>query len=138
MPQTKKAKKQEYEPWIYNDKPITSSSQFPKNAIGFIYYIFNTRTKKGYYGRKTVFSKKGKVTKELPWLNYHGSNKILQSEVKAGDKCIRTILCFCNTKAEMTLRESEAILCNGALEDENTYNMWVMCRIYKKNLINVK
>lgn len=136
--QKKKTTKEQYDPWLYEGKEITSSSQFPKNTIGFIYRIYNTRTKRYYFGRKTVFSKKGKTVKELPWKNYHGSNKLLCQEVKEGDKCIRTILYFCKTKAEMTLRETSEILCNGALEDEMSYNQWVTCKIYKKHLIGSK
>lgn len=132
--------KLKYNPWLYQGEEITETAQFPKNTIGFVYHIYNTRTKKYYYGRKTVFSSKGngkyKKVKELPWKNYHGSNKQLNEEVNKGDVCIRTIIKFCKTKAELTLEESKNILCNNALEDINSYNMWIMCRIYKKNLID--
>lgn len=142
-------------PWHFEGNTITCLADMPEGIIGFIYKINNLTTGKYYIGRKTVASiKKKKLTlkeKLLPenkrktfkydfcestgWKNYCGSNLILKAEAAEGHKIIKTILKYCFSKAELTLEESKAILCGGALQDPLSYNMWVSCKIYKRNLI---
>jgi len=140
--------------WEFNNIEVLSLEDMPLNTIGFIYQIDNLSTGKYYIGRKTVASvKKKKLTikeKLLPenkrktfkyvfsetpgWKKYTGSNLTLKAEVDRGDKIKKTILCFCQSKACLTYKETEAIICSGSLLDPKSYNDWVSCKVYKKHL----
>ena len=76
--------------------------------------------------------------KESLWKNYTGSSKTLTEDIKNGDIYEKEILMFCLTKAEMTYHESAMIICSGALLDDNSYNFWVSCKVYKKHLLKDK
>jgi hypothetical protein len=143
--------------WKYQGNEITDISQTPEGSIGFIYRIRNLTNGKHYIGRKNMASySKKKLTiaekklpgnsrktfkrevKESPWKNYTGSSKTLTEDLKNGDIYEKEILMFCLTKAEMTYYESSMIICSGALLDDNSYNFWVSCRVYKKHLLPEK
>ena len=47
--------------WIHNTTVINNISQFPDNALGFVYVITNLDTNQYYIGRKEL---KRKVTKQ--------------------------------------------------------------------------
>ena len=142
--------------WEYQGKNISSLSDMPPNTLGIIYRIENKDTGKYYVGRKTVCSKrKRKLTlaekkikgnerktfiyemkESSGWKSYCGSNTTLKEEVKKGANITKTILHFCFSKAEITLKETAEIICGGCLEDPLSYNDWVKCIIYKKHLIS--
>lgn len=147
-------KKQTF-PWTFNNKEIFCLDDMPAGAIGFVYRITNLKTKKYYIGKRTVAGiKKKKLTKKekqleenkrktfkyifcesVGWKDYCGSNKILKSEFEAGHKVKKEILKFCFTKSELSMEETREIICGGVLEDQNSYNEWVSCKIMKKNLL---
>jgi len=136
----KETVKKEIINWTWNGKEITSIEQMPENILGFVYKITNLDNNRYYYGRKSVFSiiSRGKSKgqrKEMSWKNYQGSSKELLSDIKNGARIKKEILDFAYSKAELTLKESATIICSGSLEDKMSYNHWVMCRVYKKNLI---
>jgi len=152
---TKKIKKETVN-WTHNNKEVLSLSDMPENTLGIIYRIDNITTGKYYIGRKTVSSNKKKklTTKEklLPenkrktfkyevsessgWKTYVGSNTLLKSEINdLGHKYKKTILHYCFSKAEITFLETSEILCGGVLTDENSYNGWIKCTIYKQHLL---
>lgn len=137
---TKPKVKKETIPWILNGKEVTSVNDLPDNILGFVYKITNLDNNRYYFGRKSVFSvilrgKNKGQRKEMTWRNYQGSSKELLTDIKNGAKIKKEIIEFAYSKAELTLKESATIICSGSLEDKMSYNHWVMCRVYKKNLI---
>lgn len=137
---------------MHQGKPILTLRDMPEGVVGIIYRIENLTTGKYYIGRKTVASKKrkkltakekgtGKKTTKIQmcespgWKTYCGSNVTLKEEVKNGHKITKEIIQYCFSKAEITLEETKAILCSGALEDTMSYNAWIKATIYKKHLL---
>jgi hypothetical protein len=141
--------------WTYNNKEITSVSQFPAGAIGIIYRIDNLTNGKYYFGRKTCISKKKKkltiaekkleenkrktfkyeVSETSGWKNYKGSNKPLLADLAKGDNYKKEIIQFCFSKAEMTFYETRAIACSDCMLTEDCYNEWFSSKVYKSHLI---
>ena len=114
----------------------------PSDAYGFVYRIDVIGTPFYYYGQKRLTSTRGRgkkaVTKESAWRNYEGSSLELKALIKSGKKIKKQILDFAYSKSELTLLESKQIICNGCLEDENSLNRWVYCRVYQKHIVNKK
>jgi len=123
--------------WIYQGK---KDFTIPENAIGFTYLIEIIGTPFYYYGKKNLTSTRGRgkkaVTKESAWRSYESSSKEIKSLIKGGKKIRKTILEFAYSKSELTLKETQAIICNGCLTDSNSLNRWVYCLEYQKNLLN--
>ena len=136
MPPKKKTEKVE---WTYQG---SKDFEVPELAIGFVYRIDVIGTPFYYYGKKNLTSTRGrgkkKVTKESTWRAYESSSKEIKELIKAGKKIKKQILDFAYSKSELTLLETKQIICNGCLEDENSLNRWVYCRVYQKNIINRK
>jgi len=109
--------------WQYNQE---TNFEIPENALGFIYQITNLLDGRIYVGRKmlssnrkTKLTKKDKllvenkrkkfkrVIKETDWRDYWSSCDELKRDVRAlgQDKFKREILCFCDSKMDMTFRE---------------------------------
>ena len=135
----KKIKLTEKAIWTLNGKEDFS---VPELAYGFTYRIDVIGTPFYYYGQKKLTSTRGRgkkaVTKESAWRNYEGSSLELKSLIKSGKKIKKQILDFAYSKSELTLLETKQIICNGCLEDENSLNRWVYCRVYQKNIVNKK
>jgi hypothetical protein len=123
--------------WTLNGK---KDFIIPEKAIGFIYLIEIIGTPFYYYGKKNLTSTRGRgkkaVTKESTWRNYESSSKEVKELIKSGKKIKKTILEFAYSKSELTLKETQAIICNNCLTDSNSLNRWVYCRVYQKNLVN--
>ena len=134
----KKSKTEKVE-WTYQGK---KDFEVPESAIGFVYRIDVIGTPFYYYGKKNLTSTRGrgkkKVTKESAWRKYEGSSLELKALIKSGKKIKKQILDFAYSKSELTLKETKQIICNGCLEDENSLNRWVYCRVYQKNIVNRK
>lgn len=109
--------------WQYNQE---TNFEIPENALGFIYQITNLLDDRIYIGRKmlssnrkTKLTKKDKllvenkrkkfkrVIKETDWRDYWSSCDELKRDVQSlgQDKFKREILCFCDSKMDMTFRE---------------------------------
>ena len=129
----------EREVWTLNDK---EDFIIPEGAYGFTYRIDVIGTPFYYYGQKKLTSTRGRgkkaVTKESAWRNYEGSSLELKARIKSGKKIKKQILEFAYSKSDLTLKETKQIICNGCLEDENSLNRWVYCRVYQKNIVNRK
>ena len=136
MPPKNKTEKIE---WTYQG---SKDFEVPESAIGFVYRIDVIGTPFYYYGKKNLTSTRGrgkkKVTKESAWRNYEGSSLELKALIKSGKKIKKQILDFAYSKSELTLLETKQIICNGCLEDENSLNRWVYCRVYQKHIVNKK
>ena len=82
-----------YQGRIFNEEDIDGH-------YGFVYLLENTTTGRKYIGKKfftkagskQVKGKRKKIRKSSDWLEYHGSNKVVQEEVKLGIPFKRTIL----------------------------------------------
>lgn len=128
--------------WIHNRTIINNISQFPDNALGFVYVITNLDTNQYYIGRKEL---KRKVTKqplkgykkkrvdynESNWLTYQSSNK----DVQAWDNVEKRILTLCYSKLGLTYFETKAIFCIGGLEDEKCMNGNILGKFYKDKVL---
>ena len=125
--------------WTLDEK---EDFNIPESAYGFVYRIDVIGTPFYYYGQKRLTSTRGRgkkaVTKESAWRNYEGSSLELKALIKSGKKIKKQILEFAYSKSDLTLKETKQIICNGCLEDDNSLNRWVYCRIYQKNIINKK
>ena len=125
--------------WTLDEK---EDFNIPESAYGFVYRIDVIGTPFYYYGQKRLTSTRGRgkkaVTKESTWRNYEGSSLELKALIKSGKKIKKQILEFAYSKSDLTLKETKQIICNGCLEDDNSLNRWVYCRIYQKNIVNKK
>ena len=125
--------------WTLDEK---EDFNIPESAYGFVYRIDVIGTPFYDYGQKRLTSTRGRgkkaVTKESAWRNYEGSSLELKDLIKSGKKIKKQILEFAYSKSDLTLKETKQIICNGCLEDDNSLNRWVYCRIYQKNIVNKK
>ena len=130
-------KKQNSNPWTYQGK---KEFTVPTGAIGFVYKIEIVGTALYYYGKKNLHSVKGRgknaVIRESNWKTYESSSKELKELITNGAKIKKEIVQFCFSKAELSLEETKAIICNGALEDLNSLNKWVTLKVWQHQLIN--
>ena len=137
--------------WYYKGSVVDSVDKMPVDVFGFVYKITNIVNGKVYIGKKQVYSttkrvfgkkeaaamtdkRKAKheyVTKEGAWLNYTGSNSVLNSDIKSGDEIKREILIFCNSKAKLTYFETKYQFVEGVIEQE-TYNDNINGKYYRK------
>lgn len=122
--------------WTYLGK---KEFEIPPTAIGFVYLIKVKGTKLYYFGKKNLTSTRGRgkkaITKESTWRNYESSSKELKELIKNGAVIEKEILQFAYSKSELTLLETQQIICNSCLTDENSLNRWVSCKIFQRYLI---
>jgi hypothetical protein len=127
-----------YQGRIFNEEDIG-------DHYGFVYILENTMTGRKYIGKK-FFSKAGykqvkgkrkKIRKTSDWLEYNGSNKVVQEEVKIGIPFKKTILHLCKTRSECAYWETVEIITQCALIREDFYNDWLMVRVRKDHLKNL-
>ena len=124
-----------YQGRIFNEEDIDGH-------YGFVYLLENTTTGRKYIGKKfftkagskQVKGKRKKIRKSSDWLEYHGSNKVVQEEVKLGIPFKRTILHLCKTRSECAYWETVEIITQCALIREDFYNDWLMVRVRKDHL----
>lgn len=74
------------------------------------------------------------VRKETDWLTYYGSSDEVKKDIKNGVTFEKIILELVPRKGLMLYKETKAIICSGALEDNNYYNRHVMNKFYANNL----
>lgn len=130
--------------WLYQGKEFDES--LIGDNVGFVYMIENIFTKRKYIGKKLFTStrtkkikgktRRRKVKKQSDWLDYYGSNKQLQEDVKKfGRTCFsREILHLCKTKGTCSYLELKEQVLHGALESENFYNDQIYVRVHRSHL----
>lgn len=115
--------------WLYENKVIEKTEDFPEGTFGYVYRITNLINGKSYIGKKQLLSKINKklgkkeiaalptqrgrtpstklIISESNWLTYWGSCKPLLNDVKllGEDKFKREILTICKTKKQLTYYE---------------------------------
>ena len=129
--------------WLYQGRVFTEEDI--GDNYGFVYILENNLTGRKYIGKKfftkagsnTVKGKRKKVRKSSDWLEYHGSNKVVQEEVKLGIPFKKTILHLCKTRSECAYWETVEIISQCALVREDYYNDWLMVRVRKDHLKNI-
>ena len=122
--------------WTYFGKPITKIEDFPQLTIGFVYKL--TLSDGSYYvGSKQIISIRGVQSN---WRSYNGSSKTLLEELKKGEVSVikKEILEFAISKQQLLYMESMNILCNRVLEDKNSRNGWVSCKLFKAHILEPK
>ena len=70
------------------------------------------------------------VVKESNWLDYTGSNKDLNEDIKKGHKIKKEILIFVKTKKQLTYYEVKEQFKNSVLESDDWYNGNILKRFY--------
>lgn len=132
--------------WYWHNLAEEFTEEDIGDHFGFVYSITHVRTGRKYIGKK-FFSKAGykqvkgkrkKIRKNSDWMDYWGSNKELQEEVKVNgeDQYHREILHLCKTRSECSYYETWEIFVRHALLSDNYWNKWVSCRIRKDHLIS--
>ena len=137
--------------WIYKNECLGSE---PEGYFGFTYLITDKKNNKIYVGKKQFthktkkkLSKKAKQlpenkgkrilkgTKNSGWLNYYGSSKELNEQVKllGENNFKREILEFATSKSDLTLKEIEAQVKFNVLK-VNSYNLWIGGKVYRRFL----
>lgn len=131
----------EYQMWKYKNELFTE--EMIEGYVGFVYLIYNHDTDKYYVGKK-LFTKsksyqKNKKRKKRrvssDWMEYTGSNKILNEDVSNGHTITKTILHLCKSRGWMSYYETFEILSRNAITDDQYYNEWVSCKIQRRHLI---
>jgi len=141
--------------WTYISREVTCIEDFPDNdkLYGFVYCIRNIHTGKFYIGKKALkFSRKKKISKaakkqtktrkiyervvkESDWLNYYGSCKELNDDIKFFGKEIfkREIIELCYSKKYLSYAELKWQIIKDVLQN-HSYNGNILGRYYAKDL----
>lgn len=127
--------------WTYNNIPFT---EIPDGAIGFVYKIDDLINGKSYIGRKLfrfartkmVKGKRKKTIVPSDWMDYYGSNLLLQEQVKlhGPEQFLRTILHICRTKGECNYLEAKELFLRDAIISDEYYNGWLSVRVSRNHL----
>lgn len=126
--------------WIYNSNSL-KNEDIPKDAVGFIYLITNTKTNQFYIGRKLLWSKKSrqvkgkKVSSTVPsnWQDYWSSSPIISEDIKENgkDHYKREVLFFAYGKGALIYGEEKALYVLGALETDKCINNNIRSKVYR-------
>ena len=131
--------------WFYHNTTEEFNPDDAEGYFGFVYLITHNPTGRKYIGKKfftkaatkQVKGKRKRIRKSSDWLDYWGSNKILQEEVKlnGAEQYTREILHLCKTRSTCSYWESWEIFNRHALLSESYYNQWVSTRIRKDHVM---
>lgn len=126
--------------WLYQEKEFTED--MIEDNVGFVYLITNTTNGKLYVGKK-LFTKskiyqknKKKKRKRVSsdWMEYTGSNDMLNEDVQDGHQIKKEILHLCKSKGWCTYWETKEILMRDSLINDKYYNQWLSCKIRRTHL----
>ena len=143
--------------WLYEGREISTLSDFPENTIGFVYRITNKETGKFYIGKKILHNnltkkltkketsewskpgripKKTKVKKESNWLDYCGSSKPLQEDIKSQgiENFVKEILVVCQNKRQLSYYEVYWQMKSDCLSVDS-YNENILGKYYRRDVI---
>lgn len=127
-------------PWMYRGQVFDDAEGYDS----FVYMITCTSNGKRYIGKKTLVSRKTKVTAgkkkktkvESTWRNYYGSSAelLLDVEFYGKEAFTREILHLCNNRGSANYLEAKEIFVRGCLESDLWYNGWVACKINRSHI----
>lgn len=126
--------------WLYQEKEFTED--MIEDNVGFVYLITNTTNGKLYVGKKlftkskTYQKNKKKKRKRVSsdWMEYTGSNDMLNEDVQNGHEIKKEILHLCKSKGWCTYWETKEILMRDSLINDKYYNQWLSCKIRRTHL----
>lgn len=126
--------------WLYQEKEFTED--MIEDNVGFVYLITNTTNGKLYVGKKlftkskTYQKNKKKKRKRVSsdWMEYTGSNDMLNEDVQNGHQIKKEILHLCKSKGWCTYWETKEILMRDSLINDKYYNQWLSCKIRRTHL----
>lgn len=126
--------------WLYQEKEFTED--MIEDNVGFVYLITNTTNGKLYVGKKlftkskTYQKNKKKKRKRVSsdWMEYTGSNDMLNEDVQNGHHIKKEILHLCKSKGWCTYWETKEILMRDSLINDKYYNQWLSCKIRRTHL----
>lgn len=129
-------------PWIYNDKPLTTEDV--QDYVGMVYLLVNTATDRSYVGKKFFWKPKKKKVKgrtrrtitESDWKSYYGSSKELQADIEqhGTDVIERHVLYLCKSKTQCAYYELKEQVDREVLLRDDYYNGFVGGKISGRNL----
>lgn len=97
-----------------------------RGTKGIPYVIDKKKRKRKYYEMEV---------KETDWINYTGSNKQLNEDIKKnGVTVTKFITCFCKTKTQLTYAEVKEQFCSGVIEEDKFYNDNILGRFFGKDV----
>lgn len=140
--------------WIYKEKEISSVSEVPDGAIGFVYLLTNLSNNKKYIGKKFLYSERKKaltkkeiaelpnkrlkkwktVKKESDWLQYDSSSEEVKKDMVAGDMFRKEIIEFTYSKIQTTYLEVKLQFINNVLESDDWYNNNINSSWFRGNI----
>lgn len=126
--------------WLYQEEEFTED--MIEDNVGFVYLITNTTNGKLYVGKKlftkskTYQKNKKKKRKRVSsdWMEYTGSNDMLNEDVQNGHHIKKEILHLCKSKGWCTYWETKEILMRDSLINDKYYNQWLSCKIRRTHL----
>jgi hypothetical protein len=137
--------------WTYENNIV---NELPEECVGFVYMIKNTLTGKKYIGKKlakfskikfqTVVQKNGvKKRKKIrlkidsDWREYWSSSIELKKDVAllGESNFTRTILQYCNSKAECSYVEAKLQFEYKVLESADYYNGHIQVRVHGSHIL---
>ena len=128
--------------WFYQSRVFVD---VPEGVVGFVYIIKNLSNNKQYVGKK-LFTKAGykqvrgkrkKIRTPSDWMDYYGSNKVLQEDVKrlGPANFERRILHLCKTRGQCNYLEAKEQFMREVLEyPDQFYNEQVRVRVNRSHL----
>ena len=127
-------------PWTYRGTVFDDAASWDS----FVYLITCTPTGKRYIGKKTLVSRKTKVTGgkkkktkvESTWRNYYGSSAELLTDVETYGKesFTREILHLCNNRGSANYLEAKEQFVRGVLETDGWYNGWIDVKVSRSHV----
>mgnify|MGYP000953730413 CR=1 FL=1 len=131
--------------WTYKNEVIT---ELPKDCVGFVYLITNTKNGRKYIGKKLARFKrsrpplKGRKNKrrykvDSDWQDYYGSSDDLTIDVNrlGKENFTREILFYCKSKAELSYVEAREQFARKVLETNDYYNGHIRVRVHGKGIL---
>ena len=130
--------------WFYNNEVFTLDES--DEYVGFVYLIENLTNNKRYIGKKLFRStrrtkvkgktRRKKVVKQSDWLDYYGSNKELNEDVKklGKENFKRTILHLCKSKGTANYYEVYEQIQHNVLTTDDFYNEHIYVRVHRSHI----
>lgn len=132
--------------WKYQGRDVSTDDV--AGRFGFVYLITHLASGRAYVGKKSLSRRvsrpplKGRKRRrrsvvESDWRDYWGSSEELKVDVEryGQDAFSREILCFCDSRGELTYAElREQVLRDVLHHPDKFYNSYIGCRIHRSHV----